>query len=75
MEAKRAERRGRPSKGERHSFAVKLDLARAAKLQAIKETTGVDYVDYLTPIVAPYLDSIDLSMVRGQEALPIDKAS
>ena len=75
MEPKKVERRGRPHKGPRHSFLVKLDPERTAKLQAIKQTTGVDFVDYLTPLVAEHLDSIDLNTLHGREALPINKAS
>ena len=68
-------RRGRPSKGQRHPFTVKLDMERAVKLAellAILETSGVEY---LTPLIEAHLDSIDLDQVRPQEALPIARAS
>ncbi|MCB5280476.1 hypothetical protein [Arthrobacter sp. ES1] len=68
-------RRGRPSKGQRHPFTVKLDMERAVKLVellGILETSGVEF---LTPIIEAHLDSIDLDEVRHQEALPIARAS
>lgn len=68
-------RRGRPSKGQRHPFTVKLDMERAVKLVeilAILESTGVEY---LTPIIEAHVDAIDLDQLRNQEALPIAKAS
>lgn len=65
---------GRPSKGPRHTFLVKPDIARAEKLQAIMEILHTNAVDYLTPLVAAHIDSIDLDALRIQEALPITKA-
>ena len=65
---------GRPSKGPRHTFVVKPDLARAEKLRAIMEILGTNAVDYLTPLVASHIDSIDLEELRNQETLPIAKA-
>lgn len=64
---------GRPSKGPRHTFVVKLDLPRAQKLRAIMELMDTDGVEYLTPIVAKHIDSIDLDELRNQEALPIKR--
>ena len=66
---------GRPSKGPRHTFVVKPDLARAEKLRAIMEILGTNAVDYLTPLVAAHIDSINLAELRNQEILPIPKAS
>ena len=66
---------GRPSKGPRHTFVVKPDLARAEKLRAIMDILGTNAVDYLTPLVARHIDSIDLEQLRNQETLPIPKAS
>jgi hypothetical protein len=68
-------RRGRPSKGQRHPFTVKLDMDRAVKLVevlGILETSGVEY---LTPIIEAHLDSIDVDQLRNHGALPIAKAS
>lgn len=65
---------GRPSKGPRHTFVVKPDLARAEKLRAIMEILDTNAVDYLTPLVAAHIDSIDLDALSHQEALPIAKA-
>lgn len=53
-------RRGRPSKGPRHSFTIKLDLERAAKLQEILRTLNTNGIEYLTPIVEAHIDAIDL---------------
>jgi hypothetical protein len=65
---------GRPSKGDRHTFNVKPDIHRAEKLRAILDALDTNAVDYLTPIVAKHIDSIDLSELQIQEALPIAKA-
>ena len=64
---------GRPSKGPRHTVVVKLDLPRAQKLRAIMELLGTDGVEYLTPIVARHIDSIDLDELRNPEELPITR--
>jgi len=69
---------GRPSKGPRHTFNVKPDIARAEKLRDILEILDCNAVDYLTPLVAAHIDSIDLEKFRAehtQEILPIAKAS
>lgn len=66
---------GRPSKGPRHSFTVKLDIQRAAKVSEIIQILGTNGIDYLTPIIEAHVDSIDLELLRNQEALPIAKAS
>lgn len=58
-------RRGRPSKGERHSFTVKLDLERAAKLKEILRTLNITGIEYLTPIVEAHIDSIDLDKLHN----------
>lgn len=69
---------GRPSKGPRHTFNVKPDITRAEKLRDILEILECNAVDYLTPLVAAHIDSIDLEKFRAehtQETLPIAKAS
>ncbi|ERI38124.1 hypothetical protein M707_08700 [Arthrobacter sp. AK-YN10] len=68
---------GRPSKGPRHTFNVKPDIGRAEKLRDILEILDCNAVDYLTPLVAAHIDSIDLEKFRAehtQETLPIAKA-
>lgn len=75
MERKKLSIRGRPSKGPRHSFIVKLDLPRAQKLREIIEILDTDGVTLLSPLVADYVDSVDVRTLRNQEGLPIDKAS
>lgn len=66
---------GRPSKGQRHSFTVKLDMERTAKLTELLEILGTNGIDYLGPIVEAHLDAIDLDELRNQEVLPILRAS
>lgn len=66
---------GRPSKGQRHTFLVKLDMERTAKVAEILRILNTNGIDYLTPIVAAHLDALDLDELRNQEALPIAKAS
>lgn len=74
MEIKKLSQGGRPSKGARHTFTVKLDLERAQKLRDVMEILSTDGVEYLSPIIAEHLDSIDLETLRNQETLPIAKA-
>lgn len=74
MAIKKRSSGGRPSKGLRHSFDVKLDIPRAEKLVELIELLGTNGVDYLSPIIAEHLDAIDLDDFRNQEALPIAKA-
>lgn len=59
-------RRGRPSKGPRHSCTLKLDLERAAKLQEILRTLNTIGIEYLTPIVEAHIDAIDLDHLRNE---------
>lgn len=69
---------GRPSKGPRHTFNVKPDITRAEKLRDILDILDCNAVDYLTPLVAAHIDSIDLEKFRAehtQETLPIAKVS
>lgn len=66
---------GRPSKGPRHTFVVKLDIARAEKLRAIMELLDTNAVEYLTPLVAEHIDSINLDELRNQEELPIQRSA
>lgn len=58
--------RGRPSKGPRHTFAVKLDLERAAKLTEILRTLNITGIEYLAPIIEAHIDAIDLHQLRNQ---------
>lgn len=50
---------GRPSKGPRHSFTIKLDLERAGKLKNILISRKITGIEYLTPIVAAHIDALD----------------
>lgn len=58
-------RRGRPSKGERHTFAVKLDMERAVKLVEILRLVDISGVEYLTPIIEEHIDAIDLDQLHN----------
>lgn len=66
---------GRPSKGERHSFTVKLDMERTAKLFELLEILDTNGIDYMAPIIEAHLDAVDLEQLRTQGALPITQAS
>ncbi|MET3164788.1 UNVERIFIED_ORG: hypothetical protein ABIB19_003219 [Arthrobacter sp. UYEF10] len=66
---------GRPSLGSRDSFAVKLSPARGDKIRSLKKLQGRSYQDILEPIINRALDEIDIESLKGQEALPLDKAS
>lgn len=52
---------GRPSKGPRHSFTIKLDLERAAKLKGILVSREITGIEYLTPIIEAHIDAVDLN--------------
>lgn len=65
MEDSAKKRMGRPSKGPRHRFSVKLDLDHAAKLVEILRTLNINGVDYLTPVVVAHLESIDLDQLHN----------
>lgn len=56
---------GRPSKGPRHSFTVKLDMGRAMKLKEVLETLNTTGIEYLVPIIEAHLDAIDLDELRN----------
>lgn len=58
-------RRGRPSKGERHPFTVKLDMQRAVKLVEILNLVDMNGVEYLTPIIEEHIDAIDLGQLHN----------
>ncbi len=58
-------RRGRPSKGERHPFTLKLDMERAVKLVELLGILKTSGVEYLTPIIEQHLDAIDLEQLRN----------
>lgn len=66
---------GRPSLGERHTFAAKLPIKEAEKLRRIIEIEGTNAVAYIAKVMSDHLAQIDVEEMTGQEALPIDKAS
>lgn len=75
--APRAKKTGRPSKGPRKPFGVKLHELEAEKVQLLKDLGGPDqtYQDILEPIIAAALAAVDLDELRakaaGQETLDI----
>jgi hypothetical protein len=61
---------GRPSKGPRHSFTIKLDLVRAAKLKQILASRHTTGIEYLTPIIEAHIDAVEdrrLSAARSSK--------
>ncbi|MET1021011.1 MAG: hypothetical protein ABWX69_02280 [Arthrobacter sp.] len=60
-----AKGRGRPSKGPRHTFVVKLDMERAVKLVQILKLVDMNGIEYLTPIVEAHVDAVDLDRLRN----------
>lgn len=60
---------GRPSKGKRHAFTVKLDMARAVKMAELLKILGTNGIEHLTPIVEAHVDSIDLDELRSRQKL------
>ena len=79
MEEKTKRDRGRPSKGPRHAFTVKLDLERSAKLKEILSSLGIAGTDYLGSIIKAHVDAVDLRQVGNEpleeEALAAVKTS
>jgi len=59
-------RRGRPSKGHRHPFTLKLDMKRAVKLVELLGILDSSGVAYLTPIIEKHFDAIDLDQLRSR---------
>lgn len=65
---------GRPSKGERHAFNVKLPIVEARKTQELAEIYGEDAGPLIAERFLAWLATVDLETERKQEALPIAKA-
>lgn len=57
---------GRPSKGPRHPFTVKLDPERSAKLKEILGTLDVAGTDYLGSIIEAHVDGVDVHELVSQ---------
>ncbi len=66
---------GRPSKGERIAFNVKLPVEAGKKTKALAKIYGDDAGPLIAERFMAWLATIDLEKERNQEALPIAKAS
>ena len=66
-------RMGRPSRGPRDVFTVKLTLGDGQRLREIADLQQQSYQDLLEAIVSRGLASVDLDALKGQEALPIGR--
>ena len=66
---------GRPSKGERIAFNVKLPVEEGMKTKALAKIYGDDAGPLIAERFMAWLATVDLEKERNQEALPIAKAS
>ncbi|MCZ2404380.1 hypothetical protein IV498_14640, partial [Paenarthrobacter sp. Z7-10] len=66
-------RTGRPSRGPRDSFNIKLSLADSEKLRTMAALQKVSLQDLLEPIISNALADINLESLKGQETLPIGR--
>lgn len=63
------------SKGERHVITARLPMSDAEKLAAVVDATKESRSDLIARLVHAHLKTIDFDRIRGQETLPIAKAS
>ena len=66
-------RTGRPSRGPRDSFNIKLPLADSEKLRTMADLQKVSLQDLIEPMISNALAEIDIDSLKGQEALPIGR--
>ena len=66
-------RTGRPSRGPRDVFTVKLALSDGERLRELADLQKLSYQDLLETIVSQSLANIDVESLRGQETLPIGR--
>ena len=66
-------RTGRPSRGPRDSFNIKLSLADSEKLRTMADLQNMSLQDLLEPMISRALADIDVEIFKGQEALPIGR--
>lgn len=66
-------RMGRPSRGPRDVFTVKLTLGDGERLRQIADLQNLSYQDLLETIVSRSLADIDVESLKGQETLPIGR--
>lgn len=55
---------GRPSKGDRHDFKVRLPRAEADHVMDYAETTGQAYSDVIAGLVLKHIDELDLQALE-----------
>ncbi len=68
-------RAGRPSRGERDSFNVKLSLEDGAKIRRVCEVQGISFQDLIQPMIQRGLSKIDIASLEPQEGLFDKRAS
>lgn len=66
-------RMGRPSRGPRDVFTVKLTLGDGERLRQIADLQSQSYQDLLETIVSQSLANIEVESLKGQETLPIGR--
>jgi hypothetical protein len=66
-------RTGRPSRGPRDSFNIKLSLADSEKLRTMADLQNLSLQDLIEPMISNALADIDIELLKGQEALPIGR--
>jgi hypothetical protein len=66
-------RMGRPSRGPRDVFTVKLTLGDGERLRQIADLQNLSYQDLLETIVSRSLADIEVESLKGQETLPIGR--
>ncbi len=64
---------GRPSRGPRDAFNIKLSLNDSHKVRELADLQNVSFQDLLEPMISRALADIDLAALRTQEALPISR--
>lgn len=72
---KRTSGGGRPSKGDRHVFTTRVPIRDAEKLFAVADAQGKSASEFIAETLAEKLATIDLSTLKEQEELPINRAS
>lgn len=75
MTTRATKKTGRPSKGPRHAFNVKLPAAEAEKVQLLSQVHERTYQDTIEPLLVAALANVDLdelrSLIEGQGRLDV----
>lgn len=75
MAISNARRGGRKSKGDRKLVGSRMPVDTANQLEIVAEASGQTVSDYVAELVAAHLSTVDLSILKIQEELPIVRAS